>query len=282
MADVITGDTATDVLKQTLVANMMQRQLISQSVLLGSILDVSQFAVSGADEIEFPRMGNMVVTKKVSGTPVDAQAITFATDKLLLNQHAVVQWLIEKKANKQANVNLEMANLQNATKSHAKQVDVDIHAMLIAGVSAAAPDHILAFANATTFARADVVEGLSLLDAQEFPDEGRYIAVNPTDHASLLNIVDFIDVSKYGSTRPVQNGELGMLFGATVLKSTVVTSGRPLIYQKECAAIGFQLDPMYDSDKDLPNVAQRYSIDQLYGLKVLQLGKGIVRYGSAV
>lgn len=281
MADIITGDTATDVLKQTLVANMMQRQLIAQSVLLGTILDVSQFAVSGADEIEFPRMGNMLVTKKLSGTPVDAQAVVFATDKLLLNEHAVVQWLIEKKANKQANVNLEMANLQNATKSHAKQVDVDIHAALIAGVSAAAPDHVLAFAGAS-FGRADIVQGLSFLDKQEFSNELRYIAVNPDDHASLLNITDFIDVSKYGSTRPVQNGELGMLFGATVLKSTVVTTGRPLIYQKECAAIGFQLDPSYDTDKDLPNVAQRFSIDQLYGIKVLQLGKGIVRYGSAI
>jgi hypothetical protein len=280
MADVIMGDSATDAVKQTLVINMMQRQLIAQSVLLGSIMDVSQFAVSGADEIEFPRMENMTVTKKVSGTAVDAVALGLATDKMLLEEHAVVQWLLEKKANKQAAINLELATLQNATKAHAKQVDVDIHAKLIAGVSTATPDHVIAFAGAS-FGRADIVAGLTLLDKQEFANENRYIAVNPDEHGALLNIVDFIDVSKYGSAMPVQNGELGKLFGATVLKSTVVASGRPLIYQKECAAIGFQLDPMYDSDKDLANLAMRYSVDQLYGIKVLQLGKGIVRLGSA-
>jgi hypothetical protein len=280
MADVLTGDTATDAMKQTIVANIVQRQLIAKSVLAGSIRNVSEFAVDAIDEIEFPKLSNFAVTKKVSGTPVDAAALTYATDKLLLNEHAVVQWLIEKKANKQSAINLESANLLNAAAAHAKQVDVDIHAAMIAGVSAAGPDHIIAFAGAS-LGRADIVEGMKLLDLQEYPSEGRYLAVNPTEHAVLLNITDFIDVSKYGSTQPVQNGELGMLFGMKVLKSTVVLAGRPLIYQAEAAVLGFQLAPMFDNQKDLANLATRYSLDQLYGCKVMQSGKGIVRLGSA-
>ena len=280
MADVITGDSSTDVLKQTIVANLIQRQLIASAVLAGTIVNVSQYAVEGVDEIEFPKMDNLAVTKKTSGTAVDAAAISFGTDKLLLNQHAVVQWLIEKKANKQAAVNLEAAYLANATKAHAKQIDVDIHAALIAGVSTSAPDHVIAFAGAS-FGRADIVEAMKLLDLQEFPAENRYLAVNPTEHATLLNITDFIDASKYGSTAPVQNGEIGQLFGMKVLKSTVVTAGRPVVYQSESCVLGFQITPQFDSQKDLANLATRYSLDQLYGTKVTLSGKGIVRLGSA-
>jgi hypothetical protein len=280
MADIYTGDTATDAMKQTIVANMLQRQLIAKSVLAGTIRNVSEFAVDGVDEIEFPRTNNFSVVKKTSGTAVEAAALTYGTDKLLLDQHAVIQWLLEKKANKQSAINLEAANLLNATAAHAKGVDVDIHAALIAGVSASGPDHIIAFAGAS-FGRADIVKAMELLDLQEMPDEGRFLAVNPTEHATLLNITDFIDVSKYGSTAPVMNGELGQLFGMKVLKSTVVTAGRPIVYQAESCVLGFQLQPTFASQPDLANLATRYSVDQLYGVKVMQSGKGIVRLGAA-
>jgi N4-gp56 family major capsid protein len=280
MADVLTGDTATDAVKQTVVSALVQRELIAQSKLLGTIMDVSQFAVDGLDEIEFPKLGSFSVTKKISGTAVDAAALTYGTDKLLLNQHAVVQWLVEKKANKQAVVNLESANLERAVSAHAKQVDVDIHAALIADVSASAPDHIIAYAGAS-FDKEDVLKALELLDIQEWPSENRFLAVNPAEHKTLLAIDSFIDASKYGSAEPIQNGEIGRIYGVPVIKTTVVTAGRPLVYHMEAACIGFQLNPEFDQDKDLANLGIRYSLDQLYGVKVLQSGKGIVRLGSA-
>jgi N4-gp56 family major capsid protein len=280
MADIITGDTQTDAMKQTIVAALVQRQLIASSVLAGTVRNVSEFAIDGIDEVEFPKTSSFAVTKKVSGTPVDAAALTYGTDKLLLNQHAVIQWLIEKKANKQSAINLETANLLNASKAHAKQVDVDIHAAMIAGVSAAGPDHVIAFAGAT-FGRADIVKAMELLDIQEVPAELRFLAVHPTEHATLLNITDFVDANRYGSTQPIMNGEIGQLFGMKVLKSTVVAAGRPLVYQAESTVLGFQLLPQFDSQKDLANLATRYSLDQLYGAKVMQSGVGIVRLGSA-
>lgn len=281
MADVLTGDTAVDAMKQTIVANLVQKELIATTVIAPTIMDVSQFAsANGVDEIEFPKLGSFSVTKKASGTPVDAAALTYATDKLLLNQHAVVQWLIEKKASKQAAIALELENLQRAARAHAKQVDVDIHAAMIAGVSASAPDHIIAFAGAS-FDKADIVKGMELLDNQEYSADGRYLLVNPAEHATMLLVDGFIDASKYGSTQPIQQGEIGMIYGMKVLKSTVCTAGRPLVYHKESTVIGFQLQPAFDQQKDLANLAERYSLDQLYGIKVMQSGKGIVRLGAA-
>lgn len=276
----ITGDTATDAMKATIVAALVQRELIAKSVLLPTIYDVSSFAVSGADEIEFPKVGSATVVKKVSGTPVTAAALTYGTDKLLLNEHAVVQWLIEKKANKQSMINLESANLQRAISAHAKQVDVDIHAAMIAGVSVAAPDHQIAFIGAD-FAKEDIVKAMELLDLQEVPSEQRFLAVNPAEHAKMLNMDNFIDASKYGMNQPIMNGEIGMVYGMKVLKSTVVTAGRPLVYQGMSTCIGFQLNPEFDSQKSLENLGQLYSLDQLYGIKVLEAGKSIVRLGAA-
>lgn len=280
MADVLTGDTQTDAMKQTIVAALVQRQLIAKSVIAGTVRNVSEFAIDGVDEVEFPKTSNFAVTKKVSGTPVDAAALTYGTDKLLLNQHAVIQWLIEKKANKQSAINLETANLLNAAAAHAKQVDVDLHAAMIAGVSASGPDHIIAYAGAS-FGRADIVKAMELLDIQEIPSELRYLLVHPTEHATMLNITDFTDANRYGSVKPIMNGEIGEIFGMKVLKSTVVTAGRPLVYQAESTVLGFQLLPQFDSQKDLANLATRYSLDQLYGAKVMQSGVGIVRLGSA-
>lgn len=281
MADTLTGDSATDSMKQTIVANIVQRELIASSVLAGTIRDVSSLAsADGIDEINFPRLGSFSVTKKTSGTPVDATALTYAVDTLQLNQHAVVQWLIEKKANKQAAIALGLENLQRAARAHAKQIDVDIHAALIAGVSTSSPDHVIAFAGAG-FDKADIVKAMELLDLQEIPSEKRYLAVNPTEHATMLNVEGFIDASRYGSNMPVMNGEIGMVYGMKVLKSTVVTAGRPVVFQEEAAVLGFQLAPTFDEMKDLANLATRYSLDQLYGIKVVLQGKGIVRLGAA-
>jgi hypothetical protein len=122
---------------------------------------------------------------------------------------------------------------------------------------------------------------MELLDLQEFPEDGRFLAVNPAQYAAMLNIDNFIDASKFGSNQPVLNGQIGTVFGMPVIKTTVVTAGRPMIYHRESLVIGFQLNPEFDQDKDLDNLAIRYSLDQLYGMKVLQLGKGIVRLGAA-
>lgn len=281
MADTVTGTTATASVQQAAIATLVQRNLIAKSTLLGTITDFSMLAEPGNKTVDIPKVGNFTVTKKTSGTAVDATALTYATDQLALDQQAVVQWLVEKRASKQSRIALAEINLSRAIDAHAKQVDTDIHAALIAGVSSSSPDHIIAFANAASFDKPDVIEGRRLLDMQEVPAGDRFIAVNPTDEASLLGIAGFVEADKYGSNSAVMNGELGRLYGSTVIKSTVVTSGRPLMYHREACCIAFQQDPEFDNQKDLANLAMRYSLDQLYGVKVLQAGKLIVRFGSA-
>lgn len=280
MADVITGSTATSAVQQAAIAQLVQRNLYAKSVLLGSIWDLSSLAAPGDVSVKLPTVSNFTVTKKSSGTAVDAAALTYGGDTMNFDQHAVVQFLIEKRASIQSRIALANINMQRAMEAHAKQIDTDIHAALIAGVSTSAPDHVIAFAGAS-FDKADILEARRLLDNQEWPSDGRTLAIHPDEEKAMLSVEGFVDASKFGSAAPVQTGVIGNVYGIPVRKSTVVTSGRPLMYAYESACIAFQAMPEMDSQKDLANVATRYSLDQLYGLKVLQSGKGIVRMGSA-
>ena len=49
------------------------------------------------------------------------------------------------------------------------------------------------------------------------------------------------------------------------------------------SAIGYatQIGPRFQSDSDLPNLATRYSLDMLYGVKLLDSGVRNVLIGSA-
>lgn len=280
MADAITGSTDVSSVGQAAIAALVQRNLIAKSKLLGTVWNLSELAMPGDKSVSIPKMSNFTVVKKTSETPVDAAQLTYTVDTIDFDQQAVVQWLIEKRASLQSKVALAEMNFQRAVEAHAKQVDTDIHAALIAGVSAAAPDHIVAFAGAS-FAAVDCSNARLLLDQQDVPEDNRFFAVNPAEEKTLLDDSSFIDASKYGSSRPIQNGEIGMIYGAPVIKTTVVTAGRPLYYHRESLAIAFQQDPMFETESSLANLGTRYSLDQLYGLEVLQSGKMIVRMGAA-
>ena len=67
------------------------------------------------------------------------------------------------------------------------------------------------------------------LDKNNVPSEGRFLIVAPEFYALLLGDARFIDASRYGSTRPIQNGELGTILGFTVLQSNNLPVGTTAI-----------------------------------------------------
>ena len=272
MADQIIGDAA--VKRQALIAALVQKELIASSKLAATVMNVSQFAVPGSKSIEFPYANSFSVTKKVSGTAVDAAALTYAGDTLNLDQHAVIQWLIEDKASLQSIVNVEVDAIARATRAHAKGVDVDVYTQLIAGADNAAQSVSFTGNTNTTMGRADIINALKILELQEVDVENGevYLAINPTQKSEILNISDFIDASKFGSNVPIQKGVIGEVLGAKVIVTTSVTADAAVMYHKEALALGFQQMPRFKQQSDLANVAERYSLDQLYGLKYMQEG----------
>ena len=215
-------------------------------------MDVSEFAKPGQKSIAFPYAGDFTVNDKTENAAVSAQVLTYSADTLNLSKHKVVQWIIEKIASKQSAVAIEVDAIARAARGLAKQLDVDIYTAL-KGASSSSPDHRVAYAG-STIALADILNAIKLLDLQDVPEEGRYLAINPTEKAEILGISGFIDASKLGSGAPLRTGQIGEIYGIPVIVSTVVETDNSVLYHRESTVWGLQAAPEYDSEKTLEHL----------------------------
>ena len=271
--DEVLGNAETSALRQTLVAQMVQKQLIEKSVVVSGITDVSEFALPGLDNIDFPRMDNFTVQKKKEDEKVSAKKITFATDRLPLDQEAVVQWIIPKRSGTQSRIALESAAIANAAAAHALQADVDV----IEAMAAGAGDSVTLSGD---FGVAEIAEMRKKMRQNWFSTLGLTLAVSEDFEEDLLNDANFLNAEKLGSDAVVREGFLGRALGIDVVVSTEMTTARgarALLYHKQSTVIGFQSGPDYEEESALEHLGRRYSLDQLYGYKVLNSGKGIVK-----
>lgn len=268
MADVITGDAEIAASKMTLIVAMAQKELAQAAKLLPTITDVSHLAEAGLNQISFPDYGSFTVTKKTSKTAVDAQALTASVDTLALSEEAVIQWIIEKKQAKQSRNNLEAEFAIRAAAALGREVDVDIITALEAG---AAAGNAVAGLIASGITNDDILEMRMALDDAFVPEENRTLVVLPLQEKEML-LLDKFTSADYIQDKPLVSGFIGRIYGINVVKHTGLTANIALMYHKECCVFGMQSEPEYDNQKDLANLGVRYSIDQLYGLKVLKAG----------
>lgn len=63
------------------------------------------------------------------------------------------------------------------------------------------------------------------LDKANVPPTGRFLIVSPEFYAVILGDPRFVDVSKYGSTDGIQNGEVGRIIGFSVLVANTIPAG---------------------------------------------------------
>lgn len=63
------------------------------------------------------------------------------------------------------------------------------------------------------------------LDKNSIPADGRFLIVSPEFYALILGDARFIDASKYGSTAPILNGEVGSILGFKVTVSNTIPAG---------------------------------------------------------
>ena len=203
-----------------------------------------------------------------------------ATDALLLDKHKVIQWLIEDIASEQSVLAVSQEYLLRAAKNMARQVDQDIINALEAA-SAAAPDHRIAYANATTIAEIDILDARQLLIEQFINPNELFLGISPAQESEMLQLANFIDASKYGAGTPLFSGEIGKVFGVRTVVHNDFEALKSIMWHPESTAYASQMGPRFQNDMDLPNLAQRFSLDSLYGVKTLDLGVRQVMIGTA-
>lgn len=271
--------TEVDATRAALIASIVQEVLKQKSVLIGTVTDYSKFGTKGAKSVSIPRRNTFAAADKAADTDLTSQALTFAADTIAFDKHKAIYAVLELIAGFQSSVNVDQEILMEMANELALQVDKDIYTQLKLA-SAAAPDHRVAFAGAT-LAKGDIIGARKLLNIQNVPMDGRILLINPTHEAEMLAIDDFVRADSYGNSGGLVNGEIGRVYGFSVLMSNVVTDLNVVAYHKSAVGLAFQLSPDYKTDTNLKAVAQEFLLHQLYGVKVLDSGKRQVLLGTA-
>ena len=281
MVDVDMGFTETSATSMDLVSAIVQKQLIAAAKLMFTVQDESARAVKGASSVSFPRTGDLTPDDKVENVATESQELTLAMDSLLLNQHAHTFVRLEDSAAAQTIVNVEGEIIERGGAGMAKKMDTYIYGVLKAGAAASNPDHILNhYGSSGKITRVKIIEARTLLNKQEVPAEDRFMVISPDQEGELLDIDGFVDADKYGSRETLLNGEIGRLFGFKVIMTSICENDVTLYYHKSACAFARQIEPKWETDRNLKLLADEYSLSALYGAKILDSGKRNVTANS--
>lgn len=277
MADM--GLTEVSATVQQTVADMVQEYLIQEAVLMERVMNIP--SKPGEDRVKIPRSGDdFTADTKAENTALTAQTITYTTDDLLLDKHKAVQVRLEDIANVQSMIEVLPDIIPRMVKTLALDIDTQIVVQLEAA-SAAAPDHRLAYDNATSLGKTDLLNARQLIHEQNLRFNECFIGVSPASEKNLLAIDDFVHVDKYGSSDGLVNGELGRLYGARVVMSNEFDDAKTIVWHPTAVAFSRQVQPKFETDRDLPNLADLVSLSHLYGTIVLDAGVRQVVLGTA-
>lgn len=273
------GLTEVSATSQAVIASIVQETLKQQSKLLATISDYSAFVQKGAPSVSVPRRAQFAAADKSENTALTAQELTFAVDTISLSKNKAIYAALERVAELQATPNVESEIIMEMAAELALQVDKDIFTE-IALASASSPDHRVAFAGSNV-AQADLLGARQLLNVQNVPMDNRFLGIAPDQEAALLAISDFVRADAYGSAGGLVNGEIGRIYGMTVVMSNVFTAARAYVWHKSAVGFAQQMTPEYSTDVDLKNTAKEYLLQHIYGAEVLDSGKRQVLLGSA-
>ncbi len=111
-------------------------------------------------------------------------------------------------------------------------------------------------------------------------DDNLYLGIHPDQEKPLLLISDFIRNDSYGSPDGLRRGVLGRVYNFNVIVHTEFATGELVFWHKSAVAYATQMQPMFERDKDLSNVADEFLLAQVYGTKVLDSGKRQVLFNA--
>lgn len=277
MADQIIGNTQLAASKEALIASVVQKELKFQAKLLSTVTDVSAFAQPGFKSISFPKMGSFTVAERASGAAGDAQQIAVTVDTLDLNVPAYVAWLVDMNDALQSKLSVQAELARRAASGHGRYVDTKTLAELasVASLSqqGAAPAAI---------AEDDVLDMREHL-LKSFSDLSRaFLVVGPSQEKNLLKITRFSSQDVYGR-EVIPTGFLGIIHGVSVVVHAGITDTQAYMYDSEGLAIGFQAAPQMSDQlaNEYGSQSRRYAMDQLFGVKGMQLGENGAAAGKS-
>lgn len=270
MADVITGSTQLDPTKMEIIAEMVQRELAFNAKLFPFITDFSFLAGKGAKSVSFPKLTSFTVTNRASGAAGDASALTSSVDTMLLDKNAYVAWLVDSSDEVQSRIDVQAEFAKRAAAAHGRYVDSQIITEL----------DLVAGLNINAGVPADITRD-NILDMREFiaKNDGKLestvLVIPPEQEKAMLKISEFSNADVYGQA-VIPSGMIGRVYGIPVIiHNGLGDAQQAYMFEKEGMSIAFQKAPNMSAQmaNEYGSNAVRYAMDQLFGVKGLQLGE---------
>ena len=267
--DVITGNTEIGNTKQDLIAAMVQRELAFKAKLTPYFTDLSSMVGPGMQSISVPKLSSFTVADRAEGSAGEISALTSSVDKLDLNQNLYVSWLIDPMTAIQSNIPAQLEFARRAAAAQARKID-ELLINELGGIAHAFVN-VGADANVTY---ANVLQMVKELEENEAEMSDCVWLVSPTQKEAIFGLAEFKNQYQFGQA-VLPSGVIGTILGIPVVMHSGMSSVQVYLAEKSALGYAFQKTASYaEQDEIAYGVgAKRAAIDQLFGLKGMQLGQ---------
>lgn len=210
--------------------------------------------------IKVPKIGALTANTKTAGADVTVQNATSTNATITLNKHDEATFVIEDFDTAISSGNLTKYYLDSALTAIVENVDAALTG-LYSGVSTTIDAHTAAVT------AANIRTARQTLSVAKAPNSDRVIVASPELYTGLLALSEFTSAEKYGSSTPVQEGELGKIYGFKVFESQSIvtaTNNQNLAFHKRAFGIAVRPLPLTSMD----GVIQQVVTDSESGLSV--------------
>jgi hypothetical protein len=269
MSDLITGNTEIGGTKQALIASLVQKELAFRAKLTPFFTDLSTLAVPGALSIAVPKLSSFSVVDRAEGVYGDASQLTSSNDVLSLDKNAYVSWIIDSMTAVQSNIPAQLEFARRAAASQARYVDEQI----ISEIRSVAH----AFINVGTDADVSYANILTMIKELEENDaamEDCVWLVSPQQKQAVFALAEFKNQYQFGQAT-LPSGVIGTIMGCPVVLHNGLAGKEMFLAEKSGLAYAFQKNASYGEQAEIGYGvgAMKAAIDQLFGVKGMQLGQ---------
>ena len=282
------------------------RAQYEKSLVLANLVKKMGMTGKKGDTINIPAPVRGTATAKAAGTAVSIQSDTEENVAVLIDKHFEYSRLIEDITATQALTSLRQFYTQDAGYALARQVDSDLHGLAV-NLGDAAGDYTntnsyyvdastgLTQYAADTVTAADVFTDagfralIQKMDDADVPFDNRCFVIPPSLRNAIMGIDRYVS-SDFVSGAPVQNGKIGNLYGIDVFVSTNCAVSETaadntantndlkaaLLLHKDTFVLAEQMGVRSQTQYKQEFLANLYTADQLYGVKVLRPESGFV------
>lgn len=269
MADVITGNTELGSTKESLIASIVQKELAFKAKLTPYFTDLSSLAMPGYNQISVPKLSSFTVVDRAEGSYGDASALTASVDTMLLDQNAYVSWIIDSVTAIQSNIPAQIEFAKRAAAAQARFVDEKIIAELRSVAHAfinVGADVNVTYNNLTTMVKELEENDAEMMDCVWL--------VSPAQKEAMFALAEVKNAQQFGQA-VLPGGVIGTFLGMPIVLHNGLASKELFLAEKSGLAYAFQKGASYGEQDEIGYGvgAKKAAIDQLFGVKGMQLGQ---------